>query len=56
MDIKKPSRDRTGWGKLPPAKIANAKNILNRVLPPHYRRAIEAYTKKIAARKEASKK
>lgn len=54
IDVKNLTRDRTGWGKLPPAKIAAAKNALNRMLPPHYQRAIEAYTKKLASR-EAKK-
>lgn len=54
VDVKNLTRDRTGWGKLPPAKIAAAKNALNRTLPPHYQRAIEAYTKRIAGR-EAKK-
>ena len=50
VDKKNLAQDRTGWGNLPPSKIAQAKNVLNRVLPPHYQRAIEAYTKKIAAK------
>jgi len=56
VDQKTLARDRTGWGKLPPAKIAAAKNALNRMLPPHYQRAIEAYTKKIAGRTQATQK
>ncbi|MFQ5733049.1 MAG: hypothetical protein ACE5KM_13995 [Planctomycetaceae bacterium] len=47
-------RDRTGWGNLPDGEIAKAKAALTKNLPPQYRRAIEAYTKKIAGRKGAT--
>ncbi len=55
VDTKNLTRDRSGWGKLPPAKIAKAKSVINKRLPQHYRLQIEAYSKKIAEREEPSK-
>ncbi len=48
--------NRTGWGALPPKAEARAKNILNRNYPPHYRRAIDEYFKRLAQRQTASRK
>ncbi len=38
------------WGDLPPKAQAEAKNILNRNYPSHYRQAIESYFRKLATR------
>lgn len=45
---KKHLANKAGWGALPPKAQARAKNILNRKFPAHYRRAVEAYNKKLA--------
>ncbi|HUG18767.1 MAG TPA: hypothetical protein VMM56_07295 [Planctomycetaceae bacterium] len=39
-----------GWGALPDANVAKAKNLLKRDFPENYRRAIEAYFRKSAGR------
>ncbi|GAB4160895.1 MAG: hypothetical protein Tsb009_38200 [Planctomycetaceae bacterium] len=49
-DPSKLKKDRKGWGNLPPSKIEEIKNLISRKYPPHYARAIEAYTKKQAER------
>jgi hypothetical protein len=38
------------WGGLPDKEKAEAKNLINRQFPPHYRRAVEEYLKKLAER------
>jgi hypothetical protein len=38
------------WGGLPEKEKAEAKNLINRQFPPHYRRAVEEYLKKLAER------
>ena len=38
------------WGGLPEKEKADAKNLINRQFPPHYRRAVEEYLKKLAER------
>ena len=42
--------NKTGWGTLPPKKATEAKNVINRNFPSHYREAIEQYFKKLANR------
>lgn len=42
--------DRAGWGALPPKQQTQAKNLIDRELPPHYRHAIEQYLRKLARR------
>lgn len=44
------------WGDLPPGKQAEAKNIINRNYPSHYRQAIETYFRKLATRPAAPEK
>lgn len=39
------------WGALPPAKQAEAKNLINQQFPAHYRQAVEQYFKKLANRR-----
>lgn len=51
VDPKTVKKNDKGWGNLPSKKIAEAKSAINRKLPPHYARLIEAYKKKIAGRK-----
>jgi len=48
---KKRLANQAGWGSLPPKAQARARNILNRNFPAHYRRAVEAYNKKLAQRR-----
>lgn len=38
------------WGGLPDKEKAEAKNLINRQFPPHYRQAVEEYLKKLAER------
>jgi hypothetical protein len=38
------------WGELPDKKKADAKNLINRQFPAHYRQAVEEYLKKLAER------
>lgn len=42
--------NKAGWGSLAPKKAAEAKNVINRNFPSHYREAIEQYFKKLANR------
>ncbi|MFM9960540.1 MAG: hypothetical protein ACKV2Q_04870 [Planctomycetaceae bacterium] len=42
--------NKAGWGTLPPKKATEAKNVINRNFPSHYREAIEQYFKKLANR------
>lgn len=49
VDKKKLKND-GGWGSLPEKQRAEAKNLINREFPSHYRQAIEEYTRKQAAR------
>jgi hypothetical protein len=44
-------KKQAGWGALPDAEVAKAKNLLKRDFPENYRRAIEAYFRKAAARR-----
>ncbi len=41
------------WGNLPEKKQAEAKNLINRNYPSHYRQAVESYFKKLAGRPAA---
>lgn len=47
---KKDIGNKAGWGSLTPKKAAEAKNVINRNFPSHYREAIEQYFKKLANR------
>ena len=47
---KKDIGNKSGWGTLPPKKAVEAKNVINRNFPSHYREAIEQYFKKLANR------
>lgn len=47
---RKHASNKAGWGDLPPADEARAKNLLNRNFPAHYRKAVEEYFKKLAKR------
>ncbi len=44
------------WGDLPEKKQAEAKNLINRNYPAHYRQAIETYFKKLSGRPAAPSK
>lgn len=48
---KKKIGTKNGWGALPPKKEAQAKNMINRNFPAHYRQAIEQYFKRLANRR-----
>ena len=52
---KKDIGNKAGWGTLPPKRAAEAKNVINRNFPSHYREAIEQYFKKLANRPAKSK-
>lgn len=43
--------DNDHWGGLPDKAEADAKNLINRQFPAHYRQAVEEYLKKLAERK-----
>ncbi len=43
--------NQSGWGALPPKQETQAKNLINRNFPAHYRQAIEQYFKKLANRR-----
>ena len=47
---KKDIANKSGWGTLPPKRATEAKNVINRNFPSHYREAIEQYFKKLANR------
>ncbi len=47
---KKDIGNKAGWGTLAPKKATEAKNVINRNFPSHYREAIEQYFKKLANR------
>ena len=47
---KKDIGSKAGWGSLAPKKATEAKNVINRNFPSHYREAIEQYFKKLANR------
>ena len=51
---KKKIGNQDGWGALPPKKETQAKNLINRNFPAHYRQAIEQYFKKLANRRAGS--
>lgn len=52
VDKKKFSKE-GDWGNLPEKKQAEAKNIINRNYPSHYRQAVESYFKKLSGRPAA---
>lgn len=54
-DSKKFGKEGT-WGDLPEKQQAEAKNLINREFPSHYRQAIETYFKKLAGRPAAPEK
>ena len=41
---------RAGWGNLPDKERTEAKNLINRQFPSHYRQAVEEYLKRLAER------
>jgi hypothetical protein len=43
-----------GWGDLPPAEEAKAKQQIARDFPPQYRQAVEEYFKRLAERRRAN--
>ena len=47
---KKDIGNKSGWGTLPPKQAAEAKNVINRNFPSHYREAIEQYFNAISDR------
>lgn len=47
---KKDIGNKAGWGALAPKQATEAKNVINRNFPSHYREAIEQYFKKLANR------
>ena len=47
---RKPIGKSAGWGNLPEKARTEAKNLINRQFPSHYRRAVEEYLKKLAER------
>lgn len=47
---KKELGNKDNWGNVPPKAREAAKNMLDRQFPAHYRRAVEAYLKKVAER------
>ena len=46
----KPIGRKTGWGNLPDKERTEAKNLINRQFPSHYRQAVEEYLKRLAER------
>ncbi len=48
---KKKFKSKGGWGALPPKERARAKNLIDRQFPPHYRRQVEQYFKKLSKRR-----
>lgn len=56
MKVTEYTKDRTGWGKLPPQDIAKAKSAIQKKLPPQYRRAINAYTRELAKQQAKNNK
>lgn len=51
---KKNFKSKGGWGALPPKERARAKNLIDRQFPPHYRRQVEQYFKKLSKRRAPS--
>lgn len=47
---RKPIGKSSGWGDLPEKARTEARNLINRKFPSHYRRAVEEYLKKLADR------
>ena len=47
---KRPIGKSAGWGDLPPKARTEARNLIENQFPPHYRRAVEEYYKKLAER------
>lgn len=48
---KKNIKQTGGWGDLPPKEAAAAKQYMDKHFPPHYRKAVEEYFKRLAERK-----
>ena len=49
-------KSKGGWGELPPKERTKARNIIDRQFPPHYRRQIEEYFKKLSRRRAKNPK
>lgn len=47
---RRPIGKSSGWGNLPEKARTEARNLINRQFPSHYRRAVEEYLKKLAER------
>ena len=47
---RRPIGKSSGWGNLPEKSRTEARNLINRQFPSHYRRAVEEYLKKLAER------
>lgn len=47
---RRPIGKSSGWGDLPEKARTDARNLINRQFPSHYRRAVEEYLKKLAER------
>lgn len=43
--------NKSGWGDLPPKEQVKAKNLIDRMYPAHYIRAIEEYNRRLATRR-----
>ena len=50
IDKKNERKRSPSWGNLPPKERTEVMNILNRNFPANYRRATEAYTRKLSTR------
>ena len=55
VDKKKPGSD-NAWGKLDKKEEARAKQLIGRDFPPHYRRAVEQYFRKLAKQRAGRRK
>lgn len=49
-EVDKKELEEGEWGGLPEKEAADAKNLINRQFPAHYRQAVEAYLKRLADR------
>lgn len=56
VDNKRFVKDAKGWGKMPEKEKVKAMETLSRGYPPHFKEAIEGYTKKVAGGDKAADK
>lgn len=56
VDNKKLVKDAKGWGNMPEKEKIKALESLSRGYPPHFKEAIEGYTKKVAEGKEGGQR